>query len=101
VATEAVIQRTSVTVAENEVSEHPISPEKKINTFPAKTIKKNRIILNTVQLNTTFRITTVQGLLKKKRTTPFSVPPKTTPLFVPKTTLRFVLKFNRPIPSQG
>ena len=101
VATGAVVRGTFVAVAEDEVPGHPISPGRKISIFPARTTKENRIVLNTVQLNTIFRIATVQGLLKKKKTTPFPVLPKTTPLSVPKTTLCFVLGFNRPIPSQG
>ena len=87
-------------VAEDEVFKYPTPSGKKINILPVRMTKENRIILNTVQLNTIFRTATIQGLLKKKKTTPLPVPPKTAPLSVPKTTLRFVLKFNRPIPSQ-
>ncbi len=66
VATGAVVQKTSVTVAKDEVLRHFISFGKKINTFSTKTTKENRIVLNIVQFNITFRITTVQNLLKKK-----------------------------------
>ena len=87
-------------VAKDEVPEYPTPPGRKINILLVRTTKENCIVLNTVQLNTTFRIATVQGLLKKKKITSFLVPPKTTPLSVPRITLRFVLGFNKPISSQ-
>ena len=87
-------------MAEDEVPRHLTPPGRKISILPARTTKENRVVSNAVQLNTTFRTATVQGLLKKRRTAPLPVLPRTAPLSVPKTTLRFVLRFNRPIPSQ-
>jgi len=59
VAIGAVVQGTSVAVAEDEVSGHLIPSGRKINIFPARTIRENRVVLNTVQFNTTFWIATV------------------------------------------
>jgi len=59
ITTGAVVQRTSVAVAKDEVPGHPTPFRKKINIFPARTTRENRIILNAVQLNTTFRTATV------------------------------------------
>ncbi len=55
----AVVQRTFIAIAKDEVPRYPISSEKKINTFPIKTTKENCIVLNTVQFNITFQIATV------------------------------------------
>jgi len=92
-----VVQGISVAMAEDEVPGHLISSKKKISIFPIKTIKENCIVLNTVQFNITFRIITVQGLLKKKKIASFLVFPKIVPFSVPKTTFYFVLEFNKPI----
>ena len=59
VATGTVVQGISMAVVEDEVLRHPTSPGKKINTFPARTTKKNYVVLNTVQFNITFQIATV------------------------------------------
>ena len=59
VATGAVVQGTSVAMAEDEVPGHPTPPGRKISILPARTTRENCVVLNAVQLNTTFRIATV------------------------------------------
>jgi hypothetical protein len=59
VAIGAVVQRTSIAVAEDEVLGYPISSGRKISILPVRTTKENRIVLNAVQLNIIFRTTTV------------------------------------------
>ena len=59
VATGAVVQGTSVAVAEDEVLGHLILLGRKISIFPVRTTRENRVVLNTVQLNTIFWTTTV------------------------------------------